>query len=219
MYAFFPTKQATIHDNWDVVGLRGTGSCDVSLDKTFVPSEFIYDVVDSRNLRGGPLYLLGRPGFVINEHAGLALGIARRALDEIVKIAKSKRRRIDPNTIAERSVFQRVVGELDLKLRATRHLCLDVFENAWNTVSTGEVPSHEQQNEMRATSLYATEIALDVVTKAFRYAGGSALHEGQVLQECLRDMNAAAQHFMVTDAAYESHGQTLLDISETLAKV
>ena len=199
--------------------MRGTGSCDVSLDKTFVPSEFIYDVVDSRNLRGGPLYLLGRPGFVINEHAGLALGIARRALDEIVKIAKSKRRRIDPNTIAERSVFQRVVGELDLKLRATKYLCLDVFENAWNTVSTGEVPSHEQQNEMRATSLYATEIALDVVTKAFRYAGGSALHEGQVLQECLRDMNAAAQHFMVTDAAYESHGQTLLDISETLAKV
>jgi hypothetical protein len=31
-----------------------------------------------------------------------------------------------------------------------------------------------------------------------------------VLQRCLRDINAGAQHFMVSDSAYERLGQILL---------
>ena len=60
--------------------------------------------------------------------------------------------------------------------------------------------------------MHATEVALDVVTRAFRYAGGSALYDASVLQRCLRDLNAGAQHFMVSDSAYEGLGQLLLGL-------
>ena len=36
------------------------------------------------------------------------------------------------------------------------------------------------------------------------------LYESSVLQGCLRDLNAAAQHLMVSDAAYEALGQFVL---------
>ena len=53
-------------------------------------------------------------------------------------------------------------------------------------------------------------MALDVVTGAFRAAGGSALYHDNVLQRCLRDLHAGAQHFMVSDSAYEALGQFML---------
>ena len=70
------------------------------------------------------------------------------------------------------------------------------------------------QAELRSTATYVTEVAIDCVTRAFRFGGGAALHQSHVLQQCLRDMNAAAQHFMVNDSAYENHGQFMLGLPD-----
>ena len=67
---------------------------------------------------------------------------------------------------------------------------------------------------MRAVSTYVTEVAVDVVTTAFRFAGGSAIHRSNILQRCLRNINAAAQHFMVSDTALENYGASLLAVPE-----
>ena len=67
-----------------------------------------------------------------------------------------------------------------------------------------------QHTELRSVAVHATEVALDVTTGAFRAAGGSALYRSSVLQRCLRDLNAGAQHFMVNDSAYEALGQFVL---------
>lgn len=73
----FSAASAHIHDNWQVVGLKGTGSCDISVDRLFVPKNFTWDRIHGAPRRGGPLYQIGFPGFIANEHAGFALGPAR----------------------------------------------------------------------------------------------------------------------------------------------
>ena len=82
----FPTSQAQIQDNWQVVGLKGTGSNDFSVSNLFVPEAFTWDVVRALPKRGGPLYRLGIPGFVANEHSAFALGVGRRVLDAIIEL-------------------------------------------------------------------------------------------------------------------------------------
>lgn len=94
-----------------------------------------------------------------------------------------------------------------------RKALLGVVE-AWVTVCQGGVPSPQAHAKMRSAGTFATEVAADVVTEAFRYGGGTALYSSHILQQCLRDINAAAQHFMVTDSAYESHGQFLLGLPD-----
>ena len=76
------------------------------------------------------------------------------------------------------------------------------------------MPDSAMQAELRAVASYATNVALDVVTTSFRYAGGSALYRGSILQRCLRDVNAAAQHFMVNSSAYENYGAALLGLPD-----
>src|SRR5262249_27614029 len=97
-----PTAKTHLHDNWDVIGLRGTGSCDVSVDNVFVPASLSYDLLHDDPKRGGPLYRLRIPAFVANEHAAFAFGVARRALDTIVAMSKESRRGIPPTRLVER---------------------------------------------------------------------------------------------------------------------
>jgi alkylation response protein AidB-like acyl-CoA dehydrogenase len=39
-----PREQVTVHDNWQVAGLRGTGSCDFSIDNVFVPDNMTFSI-------------------------------------------------------------------------------------------------------------------------------------------------------------------------------
>ena len=61
-------------------------------------------------------------------------------------------------------------------------------------------------------AVHVTDACLDVVSHAFRYAGGSALYDSSVLQRCVRDLSAGGQHFLVSDSGYEALGQFLLGV-------
>ena len=210
-----PTAAVNIHDNWQVMGLRGTGSCDFSVDDLFVPERFAWDVSRTEPTRGGALYRLGRPGFVTNEHSAFALGVGRRALDAFTKVASSKARGYNSsNLLGHRPVIQRALGECDLRLRAARALNVEILSDAWSAVCDGHPPEPSLQAQMRAVATHTTDVAADVATQAFRYGGGSALFTINILQQCLRDINAAAQHQMVSDTAYENHGQFLLGLAD-----
>ncbi len=208
-----PRHQVKVHDNWQVMGLRGTGSCDFSVDDLFVPDGFAWDATLTEPVRGGALYRLGRPGFVTNEHSAFALGVARRALDAITEVAASKTRGYNSvNRLANRPAFQWTLGECDIRLRAARSLNVEILEEAWKSVCAGYTPPPPLQARMRSCATYTTDVAVDVTTRAFHYGGGAALFTTSILQQCLRDINAAAQHQMVSDTAYENHGQFLLEL-------
>ncbi len=216
---FVRTKDVTIHDNWHVAGLRGSGSNDVSVENLFVPEHFTwarYDRARGIRRRGGPIFLLGLPGSVSNEHASFALGVGRLALDTVKEIAMTKRRGRGPAavTLANRQVFQRFIGEAELRLRSARMVTFEVHERAWQVACEGVMPDPAMEAEMRASAVYCTEVVADIATQAFRYGGGEALHLENKLQMCMRDINAGAQHLAVSDVAYENLGQFYLDLPE-----
>ncbi|MGE0699917.1 MAG: acyl-CoA dehydrogenase family protein [Hyphomicrobiaceae bacterium] len=209
-----PVADVRIHDNWQVAGLKGTGSSDVSVEDRFVPEAFTWDRINSPQQRGGPLYRLGHPGFVANEHAAFALGVGRGALDEVMGLARAKRRSFAaaPSSLEQRPVFQRFVGLADLRLRSARALVIEIYSEAWERTVAGEVPPPPLQAQIRSVTAFATEVAAEVTTEAFRFAGGEAVYGPSRLQRYLRDVNVGAQHLMVSSIAYENHGQFALGL-------
>jgi alkylation response protein AidB-like acyl-CoA dehydrogenase len=208
--AVIPAAAAAIHDNWQVAGLEGTGSSDFSVTDGFVPAAFVWSVA-ARPRRGDALFRLGMPAFVAYEHVAFALGVGRRALEAAAALALTKARGIvTTSPLAGRAAFQALIGEGEIRLRAARAGAVELFEAAWAAVGAGQTLSRRQQAELRSVATHATETAVDVVTGLFRAAGGGALYRSGVLQRCLRDINAGAQHFMVSDSAYERLGQILL---------
>ncbi len=212
----FPVEAALIHDNWQVVGLKGTGSCDFSVEDVFVPKAFSYSATADAPRRGGPLYRFGFPGFVANEHAAMALGLARTALDRLrdKETARVRSYVAGSATMAARGVIQDRLARMELRLRAARLLAIDVNRAAWATLQGGDALSVEQHCEMRAAATYCTEVAAEVVGEVFRHSGGGAVYLENAMQQILRDINVAAQHRMVSEAAYENLGQVMLGVTD-----
>ena len=217
MIAAVPAEDVHFLDNWQVMGLQGTGSRDFVLTDYFVPEDMAFDLLTADPRKGGPQFWMGRPGFVTPDHAAFALGVARRALDEISLQAGSYQRGYLASTIAQRGALQHDVGKCDQQLSAARALCREALEDAWEFCLRGERPDLERQLRLRGACVYATDVACEVVMTAFRYGGGAAIYNDRVLQRCMRDINAAAQHFMVNTSAYDNLGQFRLGMANVNA--
>jgi alkylation response protein AidB-like acyl-CoA dehydrogenase len=138
---------------------------------------------------------------------GIALGIARHALDEITAQAVQKGRNFQPSPLSTHPQFQFALGKAELELGAARALVLQILSGIWDQARAGEMPPPDQQAQARAAAAYVTEIAQGVTTVAFQAAGGGALFDTNPLQRCFRDVYAAGQHFLVSQSSYRALGQ------------
>ncbi len=215
IFAAFPAKDVTLYDNWGgVVGLRGTGSVDFSVENQLVPHDltFVWDLLQPKPARGGPGYLLPPFSYVAKEHGSVAIGAGRRALDELIKIATTTRGTFRSSKLDERQVVHRQIAEADLKLRAARALMHERYDALYDKVAAGDLPDGADIADVRAICVHATEVAIGVATMAYHFAGNTGLHHPNVIGRLLRDLNTTGIHQVMSDTAYENHGKFRLGL-------
>ena len=205
-----PKVEAEVIDNWHVAGLQGTGSLDFSLDGTFVPAELTYEL-GSPAVRGGDLFRLGMPAFVSNEVPPLAIGLARRAIDDITELAAHTARFPGGPTVSERAVFHHELGRAEVRVRAARAVHREAMAAAFASAVAGAAPTEEQQLAVTTASVYAVETCADVVSDLFKFGGGRALALSNPMQRHLRNVLAARQHVALSEENYEAAGRYLLE--------
>lgn len=205
-----PKAAAEVIDNWHVAGLQGTGSLDFSLDGVFVPEELTYDL-GSPAVRGGDLFRLEMPAFVSNEVPPLAIGLGRRAIDDMIELATRTARFPGGPTVSERAVFHKELGRAETRVRAARAVHAEAMAAAWESAKAGATPPEEQQLAVTTASVYAVETCADVVGDLFRYGGARALALSNPMQRHLRNSLAARQHVALSEENYETAGRYLLE--------
>jgi alkylation response protein AidB-like acyl-CoA dehydrogenase len=195
-----------IHDNWEVSGLEATGSGDFSIRDLFVPEDWSFDL-QSPPPRGELLFSLPLMSATYFWHMGFALGVARRALDEIRAMAESKVRLSSQVTLLNRPTFQAEFAVSEACLRAARLLCLDTYASIWETHRRGDpLPLGERANIAQA-AIHVAEVATAVTEFAYRAAGAHAVYRSVRIQRCLRDMWTGRQSAAMCDEVWERIGQ------------
>jgi indole-3-acetate monooxygenase len=215
IFSALPANDVTLHDNWrGVVGLRGTGSCDFSVENYHLPEHltFVWDLLHPKPRRGGPSYLLPPFSYVAKEHGSVAIGAGRRALDELIKLATTTRGTFRASKLGERQVVHRQIAEADLKLRAARALMHERYEQLWAKVNAGQLPDGSDVADVRAICVHATDVAIATATMAYHFSGNTGLHHPHVIGRLLRDLNTAGIHQVMSDTAYENHGKFRLGL-------
>ncbi len=206
-----PVGQAKLIENWDVLGLRGTGSIDYTIDNAYVPEAYTHNSITEEPLRGGSLYTIGIIGFAGIVHAGWACGIGRRILDELRAVVQEKAGR--PGTIADSASFQEQFANAEAVYRAARAFVYQTWSDVSETLDRGERLSVRQHSLIRLALAHSTWSSHHAAAFAYKAAGTLALRSG-TLQRLFRDMNAGTQHITSAPPVYNAIGRELLGLAE-----
>jgi alkylation response protein AidB-like acyl-CoA dehydrogenase len=206
-----PVGKATLIDNWDVLGLRATGSIDYTTKDVFVPEAYSHVATTEEPLRGGHLYRLGIIGFAAICHSGWACGIGRRVLDELVGVVAEKAGRA--GTLAESASFQEQFANVEAVVRSARAFVYETWNDVAATLARGDKPSVRQHSLIRLALAHATWSAHEAAMFAYRAAGTAALRAGTI-QHLFRDMHAGTQHITSSPPVYAAIGRELAGLAK-----
>lgn len=207
----FPKEQATIVDNWDVMGLRATGSNDYHCENLFVPTSYTYDVTTMEPVYGGALYRMGLANMSGINHAGWALGVARRMLDELKVLASKKTG--TPGASVDTDEFAAEYARAEATLRSARALVFDVWADNEATLAADQTLSDEQETLTRLALNHATWSAHEVCMTVYKWAATAALRSG-TLQRYFRDMHAGTQHITSGPVVLQGCGRMLSGLAK-----
>ena len=210
---FFPASQVQIIDTWSVLGLDATGSNDIMLNDVFVPTERTWSL-DGQPWTEEPLFRFPIYGLLAVGVAAVMVGIARGAIEDFVELAREKTPTGSRRKLADRPMIQEAVARSEAQLGAARAYLKSETGGAWDhAVGGGEIDA-DVRARLRMAASHAAEASVDVVTRMFRAAGGTAVYKRSRLEQRLRDVNTAAQHMMVAQPTWEVAGRVLLGIGE-----
>ncbi|HVW18458.1 MAG TPA: acyl-CoA dehydrogenase family protein [Solirubrobacteraceae bacterium] len=210
LWVCVPIGEATIHDNWHVAGLQGTGSNDVSVEDVLVPAELAVRAVGEPPKRGGPLYEQPPMVFVGNELGPVAVGIARRAVDDMIALASGTARKAAGSRLSDRVAFHKALGRAEARIASARALQREAVVLGRDSTRAGLLDDGVVATVMARVTL-TLETCLETVAELFRYGGGRVLALDHPLQRHYRNALAAAQHVYVTEENFEAAGRALLD--------
>ncbi|WBO69739.1 acyl-CoA dehydrogenase family protein [Streptomyces camelliae] len=203
-------EQVQIADNWDVIGLRGTGSHDLVVDGAVVPREWTF-------VRGGaptvdePLYRYPTVPYAAQVLAVVGLGVARAALDHVIAEGGRSGYTGAPKP-AERATYRIAVGQGEAQLRSARAFFYEITEEVWATVEAGDHATAEQASLLRLASAHLAKTSFEVVQIAYRLGGTTAIATGSLLERYLRDASVVPQHAFLQEGMYDGAGAVLMGV-------
>jgi alkylation response protein AidB-like acyl-CoA dehydrogenase len=194
---FLPRDEIDVKTNWDVSGLAGTGSIDYEVHDRFVGPGYSLERQDKKALRGGKIFNLGIAGFGMAGHTAVALGLAKRALQEVAVIAAGRKRPHYKAMLSDHSVFRHDYVVHEASYIAARAFTWQAFGDAQEAAMAGRDITPLHVARLRQSLIYAHKVASDVVRFCHIHGGSEALRNPSVLGRCMRDMHAATQHVFV----------------------
>jgi alkylation response protein AidB-like acyl-CoA dehydrogenase len=212
LVAVLPRDQIAFTDNWNVTGLKGTGSYDYNVQDTFVPASRVFPLFTREPRRGSDIFKLGALPITGAGHAAWALGVARSALDDIFQVAKDKTRMGDETTLGNKLTFQRDLAHHEAMWRAARAGVFEVYARVSEQVLAGEALTPIMRADMRISATYATECAKDIVTFAHLAAGTTSIREGSRLERAFRDIYTGSQHAFINEKTYTDSARLLMGL-------
>jgi alkylation response protein AidB-like acyl-CoA dehydrogenase len=190
------SEGVAIIENWDTMGMRGTGSHDVQMDDVFV--------ADAQVSARRPWGVIDPPLMVIIQNAmpvvaAVYMGIAEAARDRVVEMVRDSSKAADPTV-------QRLVGLLDYKLRVARwSLC-----GALQEIGDDPQPSMDKvvvamqaKRAIAQESVSACDVAMEVL-------GGASYFRKLGIEQAVRDVRGVTFHPLTPELTLVQAGKVAL---------
>jgi alkylation response protein AidB-like acyl-CoA dehydrogenase len=215
MIVFFPPEDAEIIDTWHTLGMRGTGSHDISVREIFVPDRHAWIMsplgVDRSGPFKGPLYS-AVPWVSISCLGPVALGIGQAAIDELIGLASGKTPSYTAQSLQNREVAQANVARAQATIGAARAYLHQTVDSVHRTAQAGMKPTLLEGIQVQLATCNALEAGSRVVNLVHDTVGTSGIRQEQRFQQLYRDGRTISQHAFASLSRYESCGKVLFGL-------
>lgn len=211
LYAVTPRESGVISRNWDVTGLKGTGSHDIVVKEAFIPDAYIIDAYSTAPVRKDPVFYLGKDLSAWAGHSAVTLGLMKRALQEVATIATGKVRRGYPTTVDQYPVFDFEFAKADAKYRSARAYLIAIYKEAIEQAKRDGAVGNETRARAHQAAVWVHRVADEVVSFARLWAASQAFRNPSNLGRVIRDAEVATLHLHIDNIHLVTSGQTLVE--------
>ncbi|WP_322994438.1 acyl-CoA dehydrogenase family protein [Castellaniella sp.] len=204
--------QIRIEQNWDVMGLKATGSNDLVAEGVVVQEDWTF-VRGSASSLDTPLYQYPALAFAAQVLAVVALGIGRGAIDEVLQMAAGRKSVTGAPNLGERVYAQLEVARIEAELRAARSWFYEAINDVWQVLVAGDKPEDHLISMLRLSATHAARVGADVARRAQMLSGMTGVYEASPLAQQVRDAQMVTQHAFMGDIIYQNAGAMRFGLS------
>jgi alkylation response protein AidB-like acyl-CoA dehydrogenase len=207
--SFFPKEQATFHDNWQVQGLRGTGSFEFSVDELLIKKPWTADMAQAPN-HDDDLYKIPSGLTFAVSFASVALGVARAGLDVVMELANDKVPGFTSQVLKDDPLVHAQMGQAEIRWRSAHAFLHATVDAIWNSLPDQTGVTEDQRIALRMAGTHVIREAAAALDIGYSIAGSSGIYHDNPLHRRYQDMNVITQHVQGRLGHYGFVGRYLL---------
>lgn len=196
-----PRRDYQVVRNWDVLGLKGTGSHDIVVEGAFVPDYRTHKSIDGfmcnspgNAVNTAPLYRLPFAQIFVRAVSTSSIGALQGAINLFRQYA-SKRVSINSGQKTTEDVgAQLACAEAQAAADEMRLVLLRNFSSMMQSVRDGQAIPIETRVEYRFQSAAVSERCATHVNRLLRYCGGRGIYLNNPITHTFLDLHAARAH-------------------------
>ena len=207
--AVMPLAECSIEQNWDTLGMRGSGSSDVVVSEVAVAK--LQVVIPNPQTASNALYqgtLYRCPSrIVFATYVPVALSLAARSLDLVAAMVADKTPGGSAGKLRERDIAQLHYGKALALYRSARLLFFQGLEHTWARAVSGDEANAVDRADLYLAGTHAVQASAEVVRHAADIAATTMVTKGETLERVGRDMETLRHHGFVNESRYASVAQ------------
>ena len=194
-----PISDYTIVENWDVVGLQGTGSHDIVVDDVFVPEHRTHKSMDGflcnnpgNAVNTAPLYRMPFMQVFVRAVCTATLGACEGALEAFVEVAKT--RQAGPVKMKNDPWARQLAAEVKTSLEEMKLTMIRNFDAMMACCRAGEPIPIEDRVRYRYDSAVVADRCLALSSRMLKAAGSGGIRLDSELLAYHLDILASQAH-------------------------
>jgi 3-hydroxy-9,10-secoandrosta-1,3,5(10)-triene-9,17-dione monooxygenase len=194
-----PISDYKIVDNWDVVGLQGTGSNDIVVEDVFVPEHRTHKAVDGflcdnpgNAVNDAPLYRMPFMQVFVRAVCTASLGAIEGSLEAFIEVAKT--RQVGPNKMINDPFARLLAAEVKASIEEMKRTLFHNFDAMMECNRQGVPIPIEDRVRYRYDSAVVADRCLEMSGKMLKASGSGGIRNGSELLARHLDILASQAH-------------------------
>ena len=205
-------SQYEIVDDWQVLGMRATGSMTVAADEVFVPEHMTLSALDARGgdgfpgARSNPQAVYRVPFSCLGGHGigGVAVGNALAALELTSALVRERSTSYTAVKMRDFQAVQLRIGASGARVDAARLILRNDCLEAQRIAAQNRLADAPTKLRFKRNLAYAVSLCTEAVDMLHAMAGANGIYDSYPIERIFRDAHAAASHISFSVDAHAS---------------